>query len=164
MKRAEAAVTTAIDNGILTVTVAGFAPFVCDPAALPDAIRDYAALHGIKQKLVDAAALSVVDGIRPTNKDKHDAIAGVWDSIQSGVWNRRAEGDGSGSDGLLVRALMAVTGQDRETVRETVAGWTKAEQSAMRSDPLIAPIIATMKLEKAGKVNTSSLLEALKAK
>lgn len=158
-------VSTAIDNGILTITVTGFAPIVIDPSDYPDSIREYAALHGFKQKYVDAAAL----GAEATPKEKYEAIrALVNHHAETGDWNRTGTGDGSGGDGLLVQALMEYHDMDRDAARAAVGTVSKAEQAALRASPELSPIIARIKIARADKaakkaptVDTSSLLAKL---
>lgn len=164
----QSVVSTDIDNGILTITVAGFDPLRIDPSAFPDNIRDYAALHGFKQKTIDAAAIErdPDTGRSASAHDKYKAIVAVVDSLMQGTWNRTGGGDGAGNDGLLVRALVEFLGQPIEQVRETVGTWDKRTQAAMRADPNLAPIIARMRTardaKKAGGVDTASLLASLK--
>lgn len=156
-------VSTEIENGVTRITVEGFPPIVIDPAEMPDSLNAYAACHGYKQRAVDAAALPVVDGIRPTAAMKHAAIVRVVDNMKAtGEWRLNgAAGDGTGSDGLLVRALAEVAGMTIEDARTAVAGWDKKFQAAMRADPQIAPVIARMRTAKAPKVDTASALAAL---
>jgi hypothetical protein len=166
---AKSIVSTSVDNGRLTITVDGFAPIVIDPAEMPDNLNAYAALHGYKQKLVDAAAIERdPDTGRPaTPAHKYAAIMAVHDHmVSTGEWNRTGGGDGSGSDGLLVRALVEYLGQSVETVRATVAAWDKRTQAAMRGDPAVAPIIARLRMArdatKAKGIDTAGLLASLR--
>lgn len=162
-------VATTIDNGILTITVQGFDPIRIDPVEMPDNLNAYAALHGYKQKLVDAAAIErdVETGRPALPVDKHRAIVGVLDHMrQTGEWNRVGGGDGTTTDGLLVRALTEFLGKPVDEVRATVAGWDKRTQAAMRADVSLAPIIARLRLAKdatkARGVDTAGLLASLR--
>lgn len=168
-KRPTPVVASLIDNGILTITVQGFDPIRVDPDAMPASLNAYAALHGYKQKLMDAAAIERDETTgRPAAPDaKYKAIRAVIDHmLETGEWNRTGGGDGSG-DGLLVSALMEYLGQDAETVRATVATWDKRTQAAMRADPNLAPIIARLRIARDAKnakgVDTAALLASMKA-
>jgi hypothetical protein len=160
-------VQSAIDNGILTITVQGFEPVVVDPAAYPDALVRYAALHGFKQKYMDAAAIErdETTGKPALPADKYKAIMAVRaHHLETGEWNRTGGGDGGG-DGLLVSALVEYLGQDAETVRATVGTWDKRTQAAMRADAQVAPIIARIRMAREAKnakgVDTGALLAAM---
>jgi len=158
---ADAIVTTKIDNGILTVEC-GAVAVVIDPSQLPRALVEYAALHGFKQAIVDAAAL----GKGATIAEKGDAIqAKMTRWVESGEWASRGAGDGTSGDGLLVRAIMEVCGLDRDAARTQVGEWDKKTQAAMRADPSIAPVIARLRVEKVAKapaVDTASILAGLR--
>lgn len=140
----------------LGVTVKGFEELVVDPAELDGTVQIRATLHGLNQKLVDAAAL----GAGSTPKEKHSAIMEVYNRLtdpDDPQWNSRGEGDGFGGAGLLVRAvtewLVTEGGYEeeaeaREVARAQIKGWDKAFQAQMRtSDPSIAPIVARLREE-----------------
>lgn len=142
-------VSKVIDNGILTITVAGFAPFVIDPNNLPLELVQQAALHGFAQKYGDAAALSKGSTLR----EKWEAIKTVVDHhIDTGEWNRKGSGDGSTGDGLLVAAIMEFQACDRETARGLVGQMDKKLQAQMRATPELKSIIDKIKLAKAPKM------------
>ena len=157
-----------IDNGILTITVQGFEPLVIDPAEMPAALNAHAALHGYKQKIMDAMAIERDETTgRPALPDvKYKAARAVLSHmLETGEWNRTGGGDGAG-DGLLVSALMEYLGQDAETVRATVGTWDKRTQAAMRADPQVAPIIARIRMAREAKnargVDTAALLAGMR--
>jgi len=164
------AIQMTIDNGTLVITFDnGSDPITVNPANLPDNLVQTAALAGFMHRLRDCAALSIVDGVRPTTAMKRAEISRLVEHMETtGEFYRTGQGDGTGSDGLLVRALAESCGIDLETARDTVAGWDKTFQAAMRRDPELAPIIARMKVAKpvapdvANK--TASVLAALRAK
>lgn len=154
-------ITKSIDNGILTITVEGFAPIVVNPADYTSNIRDYGFLHGMSQKLGDAGALSVVDGQRPTAAMKHAEIKRLNDyMLESGEWFRTGKGDGAGTDGLLVRALAQLCEKTIEEARADVAGMDKKLQAAMRRDPELAPIIAELKAARAPRTDDDTAAKA----
>lgn len=139
-------VRTTIDNGTLTITVTGHPPILIDPTDYPPALNDYAALHGFKQRYVDAAAL----GADATDTDKYKAILALVDHHRAtGEWSRVGTGTGTGgSDGLLIRALMEYAGIDRDTARTRVAPLDRKTQDALRRSPELAPIIARLRTAK----------------
>lgn len=167
--------STVREDGKLEIVVmngsAKVGGFVIDPMDFSASIRAQAALHGFKQKIVDAAALPVDPdtGKAATPEMKFHAMRDVVGQLSEGDWNRRATGDGTSGMGLLVAALVRVTGNDREAIEATVSKWSKEEQAAMRATAAVAPIIAQIKAERAARrpgddktpVDTGKLLGAL---
>ena len=137
---------------------------------LSEEILNYAVMHGLKQKLIDAAAISrnPDTGKSATPGDKWEAIMAVYDRIigASGpaAWNAaRGEGTGAGN-GLLFRALVRMyPAKTADQLREYLDGKTKAEQAALRLNPKVAAVIEEIKAEsvKAGGVDSDSLLDEL---
>ncbi len=160
----------------LVITVDGHEPIIVNPATLALDIQREAIVHGLKQKLIDAAALERDEHGRPASAtDKYNAILAVYNRItdeEDPQWNGRAEGDGTSGAGLLVRAVAEATGQSVADVADVVKGWDKKTQAAMRADSTIKPIIDRMKAEMEAKrataakatVDTGALLQGLLAK
>lgn len=130
-------------------------------------IRAYGLIHGLKQKLVDAAAISrnPDTGRSATIEDKFAAVKEVYDRLLAGEWNKRREGGtGGGNGGLLFAALVRLyAGRKTDAeIREFLDGKTDAEQAALRASSRVAPIIAAIKAErdakKADKVSGDDLL------
>lgn len=122
-------------------------------ASLDAVIIRHAVLHGLKQKLVDAAAIArnPDTGRSATVVDKYVAVREVYDRLLSGQWNKgRGEGSGSGAGGLLFRALCRLyANKTPEQLREFLDGKSKEEQAALRKNPRIAAIIEEIKAESA---------------
>lgn len=134
-------------------------------ADLTPAMHMEAAMHGLRQKIGDAGAMSrnQETGASATIADRMRAMREVRDTVADGAWTRRAEG--TGSVGLLVEALIRA-GADADAAKAAVAGWTEKEQAAMRDrDPIIAPIVAQIRAERArraaGATDTTNLLSGL---
>ncbi len=149
---ADKTIAATIDAGILTIVCDGKTLRI-DPATFSPEIRLAAMLHGFKQKVVDAAALSrdEATGQSATPGQKFYAMNDVVTQLTEGDWNKRAQGDGSAGVGLLVSALMRLTGKARAEIDPVVEAWTKDQQRAMRESAEIAPIIAQIKAERAAK-------------
>lgn len=129
-------------------------------------IRIDATLHGLKQKLVDAAAISrnPDTGASATVAGKLDAVREVFERITSadGTWNKVRTGDGSANvGGLLVRALMELKGLDKATVTTFLEGKTKDQIAALKAMAPVAAIIARMQAEKAKDIDADALLGEL---
>jgi len=120
---------------------------------LTEEIRNAALMHGLKQKLVDAAAISrnPDTGRSATTEDKYNAVREVYDRLLSGQWNKQREGGAGGSSGgLLFRALTRLyPTKTPEQIREFLEGKSDSEKATLRKLPAIASIIEQLKAESA---------------
>lgn len=133
---------------------------------LSNEVLSYALLHGLKQKLVDAAAIgrNPDTGRSATNEDKRAAVMAVYERLLAGSWNAARGEGGTGSGGLLFRALCRMySSKTPEQIREFLEGKDKTAQAALRKNPRIATIIEEIKAESAGSggVDTDELLNEL---
>lgn len=127
-----------------------------------------AIVHGLKQKLVDAAAISrnTETGRAASVQDKFEAVKEVYDRLLSGEWNKRREGGAGGSaGGLLFRALCRMYGGKKtaDDIRAFLEAKTDAEKAALRKNSKVAAIIEDIRAEsvKPGDVDTDNLLADL---
>ena len=139
-------------DGSLRIDVTGFDSLVVQLRDLSDAMIEQAALHGLKQKIVDAAALSrnPDTGRSATAADKYNAMKEVLDRIMAGEWNKaRGDGSGTGAGGLLFAALCRLyANKDAAEIRAFLDGKTAAEQAALRKNPKVAGVIEIIKAER----------------
>ena len=112
-------------------------------------LRDQAMMHGLKQKLVDAAAISrnPDTGRSATVEDKYNAVREVYDRLLSGQWNKgRDGGAGSGAGGLLFRALCKMyADKTPDQIRDFLGKKDAKQQAALRKVPRIQDIIEELK-------------------
>lgn len=147
---------TFADGGIATLMIDDLAP----------EILAHAVLHGLKQKLVDAAAISrnPDTGRSASVADKRAAVETVMARLREGTWNAgRGEG-GMGAGGLLFRALVRLYDGKKtaEDIREFLAGKDKKEQAALRKNPRVAAIIEELRdSDAADGVDTDGMLSEL---
>ena len=130
-------------------------------ADLSEELKTMAMLHGVKQKIGDAAAIArnTDTGASATVDDKYNAMSEVVERLNSnGDWNKVREGGegGGGNSGQLVRALIEHTGKPKEAVEATLAAWSKEQKAAVRANPKIAAIIARFANEAAAKKGVDS--------
>lgn len=129
----------------------------------PEMVR-YAMMHGLKQKLVDAAAIArdPETGRSATISDKFAAVREVADRLLAGQWNATREGNGTG--GLLYRALCRLyPAKTPEAIAEYLETKTEAEKTALRKNPKVAAIIEEIRVEtgKAANIDTDAMLDEL---
>lgn len=132
-------------------------------------IRAYALIHGLKQKLVDAAAISrnTETGRAASVADKFDAVKEVYDRLLSGEWNKRREGGAGASGGLLFRALcrMYEGKKTADDIKTFLDAKTDAEKAALRKNSKVAAIIEEIRMESAkpGDADGEDLLADLES-
>ena len=125
-----------------------------------------ALLHGLKQKLVDAAAISrnPDTGKSATVADKRAAVEAVMTRLLGGAWNAIRGENGTGAGGLLFRALVRLYDGKKspDDIREFLDGKDKKEQAALRKNPRVAAIIVEIQAEQADSdIDTDDLLGEL---
>lgn len=106
-------------------------------------------LHGISQKFGDSMAgvEKLEDAI-----EGFDQLAHRLDTKGAAGWRAESEG-GSGLSGAstLARALVKVTGQTIDVVREYLSGQTAQVKAALKLDPSVAQAIREVEAEAAAK-------------
>jgi hypothetical protein len=172
--RAGSVISSAIDipSQTLTVSVRGVGEMKLRMADVSPACATYAMLHGFKQRVCDAGAMSrnPDTGESATPEEKFAAMFRLVEHYASGTdeWNLRASGGGSGGEGsLIVRALAEVQGTDPETMREKVErnaekrGVTvKAYLAGVAKIPAVAEAMA--RLRPAPVIDADELLGELR--
>lgn len=158
--KANSIITTTIeasgDQPIIVFTVRDVGELRLDLAMISEEVRARAMLHGLCQRIADAAALSrsTETGKPASAQDKHDAMKRLVDHYNSGTaeWNiARAAGGGGGSDGYLLQALFQLYPDRGEAqVREFYSKLDKKQRAALIASPKIAPIIDALRAKGAG--------------
>lgn len=137
-----------------------------DIPALSPEVALQAMAHGLKQKVVDAAAISrdPETGRAASIDQKFRACEEVVSRLLAGQWNKNREaGEGVASGGLLVRALVKLYEGKRtfEQISQYVAGLSKEQQAALRKDARVAPIIESLRPVKKSETDAAALLAGL---
>lgn len=164
----ESAIKSAINEaGALVLTFGNGRIIQVHPASLAPDIQRMATLHGLKQKLVDAAAISrnPDTGKSATVADKYDAVYSVYERITSDTpsWNETREGGGN-VGGLLLRALIRMQpAKTPEALKAWLETKTDKEKAALRANPKVAAIIDAIRAEtvKTDGIDTEELLGEL---
>lgn len=149
----QSAITVERNEDVLVIDFANGERIEVRPYVFGPDIREQAMFHGLKQKLIDAAAISrdPETGRSATVEDKFRAVFTVYNRLLAGQWNAaRGEGGGTGSGGLLFAALMRLyPAKGADALREYLGGLTPAQQAALRKNPRVAPVIEEIKAERA---------------
>ena len=163
-KDIEASIT---DDGTLTLEFRHGETLKLHPESLTPEIQRAAMLHGLKQKLVDAAAISrdTATGRAATIQTKFDAVKEIFDRItgDNPSWNKPRAGGGGGQGGLLARAIARYKNVALEQAKAYLDRLTDAQKQALRVDPRIAAVINELRLEtaKPAGIDTDALLSGL---
>ena len=159
-------IETAVAGNVLTLSFANGEALVVDATQLTPEIALAATLHGLKQKLCDAAAISrnPETGRSATIEDKFAAVREVFDRITSadGTWNKTREGGAGGnSGGLLFRALCVIYEGKRTPaqITEFLAKLNDADKAALRKQPRVKTVIDELRPASADDAATSLLDE-----
>lgn len=137
------------------------APVVLHRDRLSREVREYAVLHGIKQKAGDAMALSASDfGGRVPESAKRAALVEMVDYLESGTteWNQRRAASGTSDRALLARALAEL---GKSPTAERLKALTTREVDALLISAPIKPIVDRMRAEAVANVDTDDLLAGL---
>jgi hypothetical protein len=140
-------IETTIEGSFLNLTFKDGRKISLDAATLTDELKNQAMMHGLKQKLVDAAAISrnTETGKSASIDDKYDAVNEVVNRLTvEKSWNKTREGGGGNEGGLLVRALYELyPNLTREQLVSFLESKTPSEKVALRNSSKIAAIIQT---------------------
>lgn len=162
----QAQITVERDEDVLVIEFAHGKRIEVRPSQLVASVQEQALFHGLKQKLVDAAAIgrNPETGRPASVEDKYQAVKTVYDRLLAGAWNATREGGGA-TGGLLLQALMRMYAGRKtpDQLREFLADKTDAEKTALRKNPRVAQIIEDIRIEtgKAANIDTEELLGEL---
>lgn len=122
-----------------------------------------AAIHGMIQRISDAAAISrnPETGKPATAQEKFDRMAQLVTHYESGTseWSRVGQGGGN-RGGYLFRALCILyPTRDQTELRAWLDGKSKSEQSALRNSPKVRAIIDTFVEDS--DIDTDAMLDEL---
>lgn len=159
-----AAIAVTLEGDTVRVLERNVEVFAFTISTLSEDVRAAALFHGLKQKLVDAAAMSrnTETGAAATDSEKTAAVIAVAQRLVAGNWNRPAGEAGAATGGILVTALCELyASKTRAEIVAFVSGKTKAEQAALRAAPKVAAIIARLQSAAGKGIDSEVLLEGL---
>ena len=161
---------TVTDDGALILEFRHGETLRLHPESLNPEIQRMAMLHGLKQKLVDAAAISrdTATGRAATIVTKYEAVREIFDRITGAgggtpSWNKPRAGGAGGQGGLLARAIARYKSVTVEQAKAYLDRLTDAQKQALRVAPQIATIINELRAESAkpAGIDADALLNGL---
>ena len=143
-----------LTHGKLTLTFADQTTAELATTELSTEILSQALLHGLKQKLVDAAAIArnIDTGASATIADKKEAVMEILTRLLEGAWNKgRTAGDGTNGKGsILLLALQRLQpNRDATELAEWLKARTDAERAALAKNAKILPHVQAIQAERA---------------
>lgn len=141
-------VSTDLFGSVLTINFSNGEELSIDASKLSDDIKLAAMLHGLKQKLCDAAAIprDTATGRSATIDDKYRAILAVHTRLTSadGTWNQNREGEQKQSGGMFLRAMMTITGKSHEEMKKALEEMSKEQIAALKKNPKVIDKMAEL--------------------
>jgi len=134
---------------------------------LSQEIVEQATLHGLKQKLIDSAAISrdPTTGQAASIETKYEAVVEVLERLKNeGLWNKIREGGEGNQGGILLQALMSLYGErkTKEELKAFLDGLSKQEKNAIRIDSKVAKAIKAIEASRVDSgINAKDLLGEL---
>lgn len=137
----------ALGGTIIHFNVLGVGELKLNMENLSAEVKHHAAIHGMIQRISDAAAISrnPETGKPATPAEKFDRMQDLIAHYMSGTskWSRVGQGSGN-RGGYLFRALCILyPSRDQTELRAWLDGKSKSEQSALRNSPKVRAIIDT---------------------
>lgn len=120
---------------------------VFDLSRVPDATRQWLAVHGASQKIGDTYA-GAAKAENPLAFAK-ESVAEMIAALYAGETGIAREGGGSGRMTIFAEALVRVTGQTAEAVLAFVASMDDAKRKEWESKKKVALAMATITAERA---------------
>lgn len=165
----QSALSADIFGTTITITFANGQDLAVDVSKLSPDMQRMAMLHGVKQKLVDAAAIArnCESGHSATIEDKYHSVREVYDRITSPTnptWNkeRAAASTPTAGNNMLVRAIMQMRGGSKQTVEDFLSSKTKEQRAAIKRNPRVLAVIAELQgATVINGVNSDELLDEL---
>lgn len=136
---------------------AGGAEIAVNLGDFPESIREALALHGLQQKVADAAANAQKLGW--TEDQARAACMSVFDAIKAGQWTRRASGPRMGNEeAFVITRLIAQMKAKAKAKNLTVTDDAlRAKAEAAMTDERHAELIAAIRAEWAAKQAAKSI-------
>lgn len=159
--KANSVITHQVGDNTIMFNVLGVGEMILDMNAVHKDIVVRAAIHGMIQRISDAAAISrdPETGKPASAQDKFDAMSRLVAHYESGTseWSRKPVAGEREKGGLLFKALCQMSPSKSPTeIRAWMDGKTKAELATIRASKRVASVIATLR-PVTGEVDLSEL-------
>lgn len=138
---------------VIKFTVLGVGDITLDTGKLHDTVRTRAVVHGLTQRISDAAAIpfNKEENRYATPQEKYEAMRALVEHYHTGTeeWSRTRAAGGSRVDGetaLILRAVAEHQGVPAEDMRERVKAIAEKRETTVRA--YLADVLATAQAAK----------------
>lgn len=165
--KSNSVISTEIAEQKVLFTVAGVATLELELEKLSEEVFKRAAIHGLIQRVCDAAAISrnTETGQSATPTDKYEAMKELVDFYNSGTteWRRTSSGAGSGENGGLLRKCLVKLYPEKteERIAEFLKGLTRKEKLALLNTEAVKKIADEFRVKSTNSADAEKLLSGL---
>lgn len=143
-------INTEVTGTVLTISTS-VGTIRVDASDLATEIRTMAMLHGLRQKICDAAAIArnTETGRSASITEKHAEMRAVADRLMDGQWNAKRESAESSENSIIIRAVAEVMNMSESDALAAYAKLAREQKTKLRSNPRVAAVIARIRAEMA---------------
>ena len=152
--KANSVITHAVDNGVIHFNVRDAGSVALDIGSLSDAVRHRAMVHGMIQRISDAAAIArnPLTGLAASPQDKLAAMSRLVDHYMTGTDEWRMTGAGGGRRTNVDLLLAALTEYKPEKSPDELAAYVakleKKQVSQLLASDQLREIVARLRGEE----------------
>lgn len=163
--KSNSVISREVSGTLVIFRVNGAGQTVLDLTKLHPNVASHALIHGMCQRVQDAAAISrdTKTGKPADPQTKLEAMAELVDHYNSGTaeWSLRREGGGIGRSYLLNALCQLRPEKPREEVQSWIKSLSDKERRALENHSDIKPLIDAQRAQGAEDVDTDELLKGL---
>lgn len=165
--KSNSVITSKVEGQTLIFTVKDIGNLRLNFTDLSETVRERAMVHGMVQRISDAAAIarSAENGYKVSAQEKYDAMAELVAHYASGTseWSRARGAPGIGADAALLVKCLAQIYDDRtlEQLKAWVAKRSKSERTALLMSEKIKPLADEIRAQSASDISADDLIADL---
>lgn len=149
-------------DGIIVFNVLNAGKISFNPHNTSVENQERAMAHGFIQRISDAAAIprDTETGKSATADEKFEAMLKLVKHYESGTaeWSRVRESGEGNSGGLLLAALVKMSGKPKEEIRTWMKSQTRTQLDAMRDTDRVKKVIDSIRPAPSISVDTDAML------
>jgi hypothetical protein len=170
--KSNSVITHKVEGEVITFAVKDVGELMFDTTKVSEAVGNRAKIHGLIQRVSDAAAMSraAADGelipVAELNKRKFEAMRKLVEHYESGTeeWTLRSAGGGGTGEGILIQALaLMYPEKTREALSAFVGKLKPVERTKLLNSDKVRPFAEQIRAELAKGIDAEEMLGALEA-
>jgi hypothetical protein len=166
--KSNSVITHQVSENKIIFTVAGVASLELDLNSVTEAIAKRAMIHGLIQRISDAAAIprNTETGLSATATEKYEAMKELVDHYNSGAeeWRiTKASGERKESAGGLLKQCLVKMYPEKslERIEEYLKGLSRKDKLALLHSPKVAKVADEIRAKGVSNVDAEELLTGL---